>query len=402
MYSLKRAVRLYSLAIGIVMALLFILGNILIQKYSPSKHYRFEESHIKRVSMFVRHLNSDTDSSYLIYFRECESIYNNVEDIGLYKISEDSTYAENIADKSKTIPISYTNFQTDEYVKKIKLRNGHTMLITSLYTPPDSYFIVANLSTYTMTTFNKAHNIVRVSVILMIFFIILFSSSYLFLRYTDTAYNIVKGALINVMEGKRPVCLSTYKVTELNKICSIIKKFAVFTRKQNRKLYRISVTDSLTGAYNLRKFYNDIETIRKRSMSQKQGFELLMMDVDNFKHINDTLGHLEGDKVLKNIVAIVKRAIRSGDAIYRYGGDEFTCIMSDTTEESAFQIAERIRKEVEKKTPTTVSIGGSYFFLAKTTREMMREADKKLYIAKSLGRNKSIIIWEDTDKNTFQ
>ncbi len=187
---------------------------------------------------------------------------------------------------------------------------------------------------------------------------------------------------------------------EFDEVCEELYELSTHMRKRYQKYYEDSIHDPLTGAYNLRKFYEDIEHLRKECMTHKTGFVLLIIDVDNFKNINDTLGHLEGDKALKEIVYIIKRNIRDTDAVYRYGGDEFTVILKNTDDDGAYRIAERIRKEVETHTNTTVSIGGSYFYVAYTATELMREADRKLYIAKKLGKNRTIILWEDTE-STF-
>ena len=133
--------------------------------------------------------------------------------------------------------------------------------------------------------------------------------------------------------------------------------------------------------------------------SQSSGASLacLMMDIDHFKEINDTFGHAAGDAVLRQLAAILRSAARTEDMVFRYGGEEFTAILTNATPKIAAQVAERIRLQVEnaefvwhgQRISVTLSIGVA---LAenKTQNEqtLIQEADKALYQARKSGRNR--------------
>ncbi len=119
------------------------------------------------------------------------------------------------------------------------------------------------------------------------------------------------------------------------------------------------------------------------------------MDLDKFKDINDTFGHLVGDEVLKKVALTIQNAIRETDFIGRYGGEEFMIILSTDSIQEAVTITERIRKDVEELVwvhdglNTSVSIGLVY---SRTTHgdKLLKEADKQLYAAKEKGRNRLV------------
>ncbi|MCX5680251.1 MAG: sensor domain-containing diguanylate cyclase [Candidatus Omnitrophica bacterium] len=111
---------------------------------------------------------------------------------------------------------------------------------------------------------------------------------------------------------------------------------------------KMAVTDSLTGHYVRRYFAERLDEELGRSARQGLKFSFLMLDIDDFKKINDTYGHLVGDVVLKDIGHIIKDDIREIDLACRYGGEEFAVMLPETSKEGAFIVAERIRKRVEE------------------------------------------------------
>jgi diguanylate cyclase (GGDEF)-like protein len=170
------------------------------------------------------------------------------------------------------------------------------------------------------------------------------------------------------------------------------------------QLERLSIVDELTGLYN-KKYL--IEFLRREiNRSKRFGFMLscIMIDVDHFKKINDTHGHLRGDRVLKELGGLVGDAIRSYDFAARYGGDEFTLILPQQNHpDGAKDLADRIRKSVEKHSfgklaskqslHITVSVGIATFIPEKTHdyEVPLERADQALYKAKSLGRNRIVV-----------
>ena len=159
--------------------------------------------------------------------------------------------------------------------------------------------------------------------------------------------------------------------------------------------------DSLTGAVNRQGLESIFINQYELSLATNNSFILAMCDLDNFKKINDSYGHVAGDKVLKLFVNIVKKYIRSSDIIIRYGGEEFTIILPAINKENGFKVLEKIRKNFaksvlkfkEKNIKTTVSMGlveinPESFYKKYFLDEYIMIADKKLYYAKNSGRNR--------------
>lgn len=171
-----------------------------------------------------------------------------------------------------------------------------------------------------------------------------------------------------------------------------------------RQLERLSIVDELTGLYN-KKYL--VEFLRREiNRSRRFGFMLscIMIDVDHFKKVNDEYGHLQGDRVLKELGRLVGGAVRNYDFAARYGGDEFTLVLPQQNHsDGAKDLADRIRKMVEKHSfgkvgpnrslHVTVSMGIASF-IPETTHDYevpLERADQALYKAKSLGRNRIVV-----------
>lgn len=162
-------------------------------------------------------------------------------------------------------------------------------------------------------------------------------------------------------------------------------------------LYTAVTRDALTNAYNKRFFVEQL--IKDFAHCKRHGtpLSLLAMDLDYFKHINDSYGHLAGDEVLRQLVKLVGDSIRVEDVLCRTGGEEFTLIARSSGSEGAHQLADRLRAGVERhlftfesnRLPVTVSIGVSSYDAAvhQTPEQLIQEADRKLYVAKRSGRN---------------
>jgi diguanylate cyclase (GGDEF)-like protein len=164
--------------------------------------------------------------------------------------------------------------------------------------------------------------------------------------------------------------------------------------EKNEELQRLSIRDSLTGLYNQRHFYAELEREAERTRRQKHSLSLILFDVDQFKKYNDTYGHLEGDKVLKKIGEIVQRCIRKDvDSGYRYGGDEFAVITPETDQQQSAKIGERILKEFRELNFSVValSMGIAEFDSSLATETVVKHADEALYQAKGTGGNQMCI-----------
>ncbi len=165
----------------------------------------------------------------------------------------------------------------------------------------------------------------------------------------------------------------------------------------HKKVKELSITDGLTGLYVYRYFNDALEKEIQRASRYQQTFSSIMLDIDGFKKLNDSFGHLQGDEVLKELAQILKRVCRQIDIISRYGGEEFMIILPETDIEGAFILAERIRMVVKnyafgtKDAPIdlTVSVGVANYPQSATSKlDLIKEVDKALYKAKAEGKNK--------------
>jgi diguanylate cyclase (GGDEF)-like protein/PAS domain S-box-containing protein len=159
-----------------------------------------------------------------------------------------------------------------------------------------------------------------------------------------------------------------------------------------------AITDSLTGLYNRRHFFRVFEQEISRSARSGESLSFLLLDLDHFKDINDTYGHLTGDYVLKEIAQILKNNLRNCDILVRYGGEEFVALLPGSNKESAVRTAERLRTQLSdhafqfegNEFYVTVSIGAAESDGAApdALSSLIKAADAALYRAKSLGRNR--------------
>ncbi|HCF61273.1 MAG TPA: GGDEF domain-containing protein [Myxococcales bacterium] len=165
----------------------------------------------------------------------------------------------------------------------------------------------------------------------------------------------------------------------------------------HEEIYRLTTTDGLTQVYNKRYFLETLEREVSRCHRYGRLLCLVMMDIDHFKKINDSFGHLAGDHVLKRVASAARSKIRREDIFARYGGEEFALILPEIETKGAVATAEKVRKIIEKQhfsfedqdIPVTLSAGVASLGGSITdAQELIRVADVKLYEAKSSGRNR--------------
>lgn len=168
-------------------------------------------------------------------------------------------------------------------------------------------------------------------------------------------------------------------------------------RDRTNDLAHLATVDALTGLFNRRYFETRLEQELQRQRRQMDDLSLLLLDLDNFKELNDTQGHLVGDTALKEVAEILRRAVRIFDVCARYGGEEFVILMPGAGASTALRIAERIRRQVEQHfvtglrsgvpVPLTVSIGVSTASPDVTRDALVTRADTALLRAKATGKN---------------
>ncbi|MBN2097641.1 MAG: diguanylate cyclase, partial [Candidatus Omnitrophica bacterium] len=175
------------------------------------------------------------------------------------------------------------------------------------------------------------------------------------------------------------------------------------------KLKTMAFMDDLTGLYNRRFLYKYLPTELGDVKQLGKPLCMFMMDVDNFKGINDSYGHLCGDSVLSEIGRILQKSFRGGDSVIRYAGDEFIAVLPGASREDALNIAKRIIEKVDKnhfsdpesKTSihVTVSIGiALYPQDAQDPEKLLRQADRALYSSKRSGRNRFSTVSDITEE----
>jgi len=177
-------------------------------------------------------------------------------------------------------------------------------------------------------------------------------------------------------------------------------------RTMNNVLKYYATTDELTGLYNMRQFYEEIESEVGRSERYGHNLSILLMDVNNFKRYNDTHGHKDGDIVLKNLAKSITKHLRKHDKGFRYGGDEFIVILPETKKEDAIFASNRIKNEFDnlehnnrtrKKGDPTVSIGVCEFKSGMTHGDLVRMADKEMYRMKGKDKIADMMSGKDDD-----
>ncbi len=168
-----------------------------------------------------------------------------------------------------------------------------------------------------------------------------------------------------------------------------------------KRLQDLAITDGLTRLYNSRYFYTQLDSEVDRSKRYNHPLTLLFMDIDHFKHYNDTYGHLDGDKVLARFGKVIKSCLRKMDTAYRYGGEEFTVILPETGRREVMTVAERIKNAIaseiftpqpEKSISMTISIGVTEYCPGERISTFIQRADKAMYLSKQRGRNQISVI----------
>jgi two-component system cell cycle response regulator len=170
------------------------------------------------------------------------------------------------------------------------------------------------------------------------------------------------------------------------------------TQADNRRLEALATTDPLTRVLNRRALLDRLNTEVDRARRYSSSLTLLLLDVDHFKQINDTAGHLAGDSVLRQLAGLLEEAQRKVDIVARYGGEEFVAILPETSSDGAVIYADRLRERIggqpfdvgaEHPVHLTVSIGIATFPSARvtSTEDLFARADEALYRAKAGGRN---------------
>lgn len=210
----------------------------------------------------------------------------------------------------------------------------------------------------------------------------------------DIAFDIPDGLLDEIQQNIQNI-IRDFDVPEENKNEVIKQINYIYTRTKY-----LSITDELTGLSNRRCFDTTFEKEYLRASRYNNKLTLVMFDIDHFKAVNDTYGHQCGDFILKQVANAALQTFRKTDTVFRYGGEEFAVILTETDIEQSIIPLERFRKTIQtlgltyqgQSVDITVSIGACQLTSDIATKEQfLQKADEALYEAKNSGRNKTIL-----------
>ncbi|MGA1932393.1 GGDEF domain-containing protein [Arcobacter sp. YIC-464] len=191
---------------------------------------------------------------------------------------------------------------------------------------------------------------------------------------------------------KRPVGINVASVDYIENIKNSSEDMRIILENELESISKIATIDDLTSLYKREVLDVFIKKIYEKAKRKNSCFSFVMIDIDDFKNVNDTYGHQKGDEVLNKISTIIKKSIRQMDIAFRYGGEELCVIFPDTKKQDAVNIAEKIRENVQKEYQNdmeiTISLGVSdNTDSSKNEKEIIEIADKFLYEAKNSGKN---------------
>lgn len=210
--------------------------------------------------------------------------------------------------------------------------------------------------------------------------------------------SIGTGVTASAVWGLIPFHQVTYRAVEIGMfIDAVLLALALaelVKETKEKKVFaeNMAMLDPLTGLGNRRAFYEDFLPIWDRKGKNQSPMTCLLLDIDNFKFLNDNYGHAFGDEIIKSIADVIKQNARGRDISTRWGGDEFLIVLPNTNPHESIQVAERIRKTIEDLSfehdqKVTASIGVAHFEGEDSIDNFINSADIQLYRAKKLGRN---------------
>jgi diguanylate cyclase (GGDEF)-like protein len=207
------------------------------------------------------------------------------------------------------------------------------------------------------------------------------------------------------LDSKSPNAFLETDVTPLESVADICAA-AIQNAHHFESAKQLAYLDGLTGIFNRRFFEMRIVEELERAQRYKSELSVLMLDIDNFKKLNDEFGHLLGDEVLRQVSNILQQHLRKGDVVCRFGGEEFAVLLPQSNNESAMEVADKLRRAIESwhfpgvPRPVTVSVGTAHSpEFGETRDKVVSAADAALYQAKQAGRN-CVISASKTNKTT--
>jgi len=213
----------------------------------------------------------------------------------------------------------------------------------------------------------------------------------------QAAISIENAMLNNELESRVEA-----RTAELAQANELLRQEIELRKRIEERLHRLAITDFLTGVFNRRHFFDLVEREVHRSRRYGHPVSIALFDIDSFKEINDTYGHVAGDQVLQIVVDRFLNNLRQTDVFGRYGGDEFVILLPETPPSEALQAMERLHQDVTQQTvdigkgtiPLSISMGVACLSGADDAEKLFTKADRALYAAKAAGRNR-VMAFED-------
>lgn len=212
---------------------------------------------------------------------------------------------------------------------------------------------------------------------------------------------ILKDKSVDILEDEYQKLYIGFKklLKESKKLISLSDNSHKQLKKSEEKLIELSITDQLTGLLNRRGVYQWLESEIVRLRRNDTILAIFILDIDFFKQVNDTYGHIAGDYVLQELANLYNDSIREQDCIGRWGGEEFILALPNTDKEGAFYLGDKLRKRVEdyefiynnRHIDVKISLGGCCLDKNSTLINCLESADRALYRSKDEGRNKVIL-----------
>jgi len=244
---------------------------------------------------------------------------------------------------------------------------------------------------------NKLMFIFSLAVFISIFLALIFG----FLRGRDIVRSIEKlryGTEV-IARGDFEHQINIDSKDEIEELANFFNKMVLQLKAARERITSLAITDNLTEVFNHRYFHEQLYLEIMRALRYKHPLSLIMFDIDSFKTYNDRFGHLEGDRILKEVAALIKKNVRRVDMVSRYGGEEFMIILPDTELKRARLVAEKIRKLVQEKmtlfdketnevVKVTISGGVASYKKGQSKDGLISHVDRALYKAKAEGKNK--------------
>lgn len=236
----------------------------------------------------------------------------------------------------------------------------------------------------------------KIFILLTLAFIALIIAMFMIRKKVLLPISSLTKTILSFQKGEKNIVKTIYYNDEIG---LMTEQF--FTMKQKldddyNAIEKLALTDPLTKISNRRGFFESSEELLKLTQRTKDHLSLIILDIDFFKAVNDTYGHIVGDEILKHLVKCIKESLRESDIFARFGGEEFIVLLPQTDINGALEVAEKIRSSIETNiytdkdvaVPITISIGVSQCEDERELKQLINRADTALYAAKSTGRNK--------------